>query len=48
MLTQIPAGPPLEDFALRPTLVPDSATGLIAEVRQVERLRLVRALVGFS
>jgi hypothetical protein len=48
MLTQTPAGPPLEDFALRPTLVPDSATGLIAEVRQVERLRLVRALVGFS
>jgi hypothetical protein len=47
-LRQTPAGSPLEDFALRPRLVPDSAAGLIAEVRQVERLRLVRALVGFS
>lgn len=28
--------------------VPSSAAGLIADVRQVERLRLVRALVGFT
>jgi hypothetical protein len=48
VLTQTPVGPPLEDFALRPTAVPDRAVDLIAEVRQVERLRLVRALVGFS
>jgi len=48
LLTQTPAPRPSPDFALRDADVPSSAQGLIAGVRQVERLRLVRALIGFT
>lgn len=48
LLTSEPPPPPTEDFALRSVPVPSLAQGRIADVRQVERLRLVRALVGFT
>lgn len=48
LLSQIPPPAPTEDFAIRVVDVPGSAVGLLGDVRQVERLRLVRALVGFT
>ncbi|UWM48555.1 DUF1998 domain-containing protein [Streptomyces carpaticus] len=37
-----------EDFALRDSTVPEGLTGLFSRVRQVERLREVRTLIGFT
>lgn len=48
LLTRDPAPPPTDDFAIRSVPVPPLARGRLAEVRQVERLRLVRALIGFT
>lgn len=39
---------PDADFTLRDAQVPDSLTGLLQQIRQAERLREVRALVGFT
>lgn len=48
LLTLSPPPEPSEDFAIQVVVPPTLADGLITEVRQVERLRLVRALVGFT
>ncbi|UGQ11289.1 DUF1998 domain-containing protein [Yinghuangia sp. ASG 101] len=40
--------PQEDDFTLREAVVPPSLSGLFASVRQVERLREARALVGFT
>lgn len=48
LLTTTPVPVASEDFAIRPVGVPSEARGQLAMVRQVERLRLVRALVGFT
>jgi hypothetical protein len=48
LLTADPPPEPSADFAVRSAGVPSMAAGLIADVRQVERLRLVRALIGFT
>ncbi|MEV7185572.1 DUF1998 domain-containing protein [Kitasatospora sp. NPDC093102] len=37
-----------EDFALETVPVPDALKGLFSDVRQVERLREARALIGFT
>ncbi|MFE2456448.1 DrmB family protein [Streptomyces sp. NPDC059402] len=37
-----------DDFALRPTTVPAPLSDLFSDVRQVERLREARALIGFT
>ncbi|MFJ4097341.1 DrmB family protein [Kitasatospora sp. NPDC089913] len=37
-----------EDFALEAVPVPDALKGLFSDVRQVERLREARALIGFT
>lgn len=39
---------PTADFAIVSQPAPPAAAGVLADVRQVERLRLVRALVGFT
>jgi hypothetical protein len=39
---------PSDDFALAPVAVPDPLRGLFSDVRQVERLREARALIGFT
>ncbi|MYW05319.1 DUF1998 domain-containing protein [Streptomyces sp. SID3343] len=39
---------PTEDFALVEAAVPTALQGLFADVRQVERLREARALIGFT
>lgn len=47
LLTRTPPPPPMQDFTVRvPSEVPPYAG--LAEVRQVERLRLARALIGFT
>lgn len=43
---QVP--PPSDDFALRPVSVPAPLDELFGDVRQVERLREARALIGFT
>ena len=48
VLTQVPPGPADEDFSIRQVPVPGLGQPLVSDLRQVERLRLVRALVGFS
>ncbi|AXG81292.1 DUF1998 domain-containing protein [Streptomyces paludis] len=39
---------PTDDFTLAPVTVPPALTGLFSDVRQVERLREARALIGFT
>jgi hypothetical protein len=48
LLTRDPMPEASDDFSIRSVPVPDPARGRVADVRQVERLRLVRALVGFT
>ncbi|MGX1507485.1 UNVERIFIED_CONTAM: hypothetical protein RKD43_006110 [Streptomyces graminofaciens] len=43
-----PVPPPSDDFALRPVTVPAPLGELFSDVRQVERLREARALIGFT
>ncbi|UXI81812.1 DUF1998 domain-containing protein [Streptomyces vinaceusdrappus] len=43
-----PVPTPSDDFALRPTVVPAPLSDLFSDVRQVERLREARALIGFT
>ncbi|MFC5954958.1 DrmB family protein [Streptomyces pratens] len=43
-----PVPTPSDDFALRPATVPAPLQELFSDVRQVERLREARALIGFT
>jgi hypothetical protein len=43
-----PVPTPSDDFALRPVSVPASMDELFSDIRQVERLREARALIGFT
>ncbi|MGW1181735.1 DrmB family protein [Streptomyces drozdowiczii] len=43
-----PVPQPSDDFALRAVAVPPALGGLFSDVRQVERLREARALIGFT
>ncbi|MFD5374816.1 DrmB family protein [Streptomyces griseoincarnatus] len=43
-----PVPPPSDDFALRPVPVPAPLDEFFSDVRQVERLREARALIGFT
>ncbi|MDH6228178.1 DUF1998 domain-containing protein [Streptomyces sp. MJP52] len=43
-----PVPTPTDDFALRPVSVPPQLDELFSDVRQVERLREARALIGFT
>ncbi|MEU9060695.1 DUF1998 domain-containing protein [Streptomyces sp. NPDC048430] len=43
-----PVPPPSDDFALRQVSVPEPLSALFSDVRQVERLREARALIGFT
>jgi Domain of unknown function (DUF1998) len=43
-----PVPVPSDDFALRQTPVPERLDELFADIRQVERLREARALIGFT
>ena len=47
-MTSTPPPEPSADFAMTPVPLAPAAVGRFADVRQVERLRLVRALVGFT
>ncbi|MFE1510177.1 DrmB family protein [Streptomyces sp. DSM 116494] len=48
LLTSAVLPRPTEDFALEQVDVPEPLRGLFADVRQVERLREARALIGFT
>jgi hypothetical protein len=48
VLTQMPPGPATEDFSVRRVPVPEIGRPWLVDLHQVERLRLVRALVGFT
>ncbi|WP_328440603.1 DUF1998 domain-containing protein [Streptomyces sp. NBC_00444] len=48
LLTSSRLPDPTDDFALVQAPVPEALTGLFADVRQVERLREARALIGFT
>ncbi|KRV49021.1 hypothetical protein AQ490_22175 [Wenjunlia vitaminophila] len=48
VLSGPPPAEPSDDFALAPVTVPDALGGLFSDVRQVERLREARALIGFT
>ncbi|WDV56032.1 DUF1998 domain-containing protein [Streptomyces coeruleorubidus] len=43
-----PVSSPSDDFALRPVSVPAPMDELFSDIRQVERLREARALIGFT
>jgi hypothetical protein len=43
-----PVPPPSDDFALRQVSVPSPLDELFSDIRQVERLREARALIGFT
>lgn len=47
-LSSSPLPAPTMDFSLREAGVPESLRGLLRDVRQVERLREARALIGFT
>ncbi|MFF3497298.1 DrmB family protein [Streptomyces sp. NPDC002795] len=48
VLSSSPMPDPTDDFTLEDVPVPDALTGLFADVRQVQRLREARALIGFT
>ncbi|WP_327393161.1 DUF1998 domain-containing protein [Streptomyces sp. NBC_01186] len=48
VLAASPTPDATDDFALEATDVPDALTGLFSDVRQVQRLREARALIGFT
>ncbi|WP_414506554.1 DrmB family protein [Streptomyces sp. NEAU-L66] len=48
VLSTSPMPDATDDFALERVAVPDALTGLFADVRQVQRLREARALIGFT
>ncbi|WP_340556954.1 DUF1998 domain-containing protein [Streptomyces sp. GSL17-111] len=48
VLSGSPPAAPTDDFALAPVTVPDALRPLFSDVRQVERLREARALIGFT
>ncbi|MGW5055174.1 DrmB family protein [Actinokineospora sp. NPDC004072] len=47
-LSAVKVPSPTDDFALVHVPVPNSLTGLFSHIRQVERLREARALIGFT
>ncbi|MER5597703.1 DUF1998 domain-containing protein [Streptomyces sp. NPDC002265] len=48
VLSSSPLPDATDDFAMESVTVPDALTGLFGDVRQVQRLREARALIGFT